>query len=367
MYKRLLEFFVAMLGLVSMYGTQQGISSFNSNPIISWGGAISLNGALTVLWLRLLEKFPRVNQRERRQYLALMAGICVITFFASTQFTVITWGGRDAVRTHHEQTLQAADAQALKLYRRQAAIANSAEQFDGYAKQFDRIATEEAAKGTMSGMTGAGSVVNTLRNVAGLLENMSSTSAKTDKVYAKMYAEFKEASARARKVVADIEKIQLDDLDRLRALNLQFGMELALINEVTARMAETSSATYLKATIDSIGELTKISHSSDKPEQKAALEAIAPVVESTQKALLRITTQAPGSTEEIEVHTFSSISPIAAIYKYWSFLLWAWAFGVALDFFPVCFLALETIGHRSEREEEENREDRNRPRRMGSL
>ncbi len=358
----MLEFFAVIVGLVSMYGTQQGISSLNPDPLLSWGGAIGLNGLVTAYWIVLMRSYPKGNDSERKSYIIQMITLGVVAFFASTQFTIVTFGGRDAIRTHHEETIHAADAQALKLYRRQAAIANSATQFDGLAKQFDRLATEETGKGTMTGMTGAGSVVNTLRNVQGLLENMSRTSDSTNKGYEKLYAQYKEESGKTRAIISNIERIPLDDLDKLRDLNLQFGAELATINELTARMAETSSAGYLKATIDSIGELTKISHSTDRPEQKAALEAIAPVVDSTQKVLLQIT-QTSGSAQEVEVQTFRTISPMSAIYKYWREISWAFAFGIALDFSSMLSLFILKTGRRVEVEEEEKREEQLQPRR----
>jgi hypothetical protein len=259
----------------------------------------------------------------------------------------VSMGGKDAVSTHMQRTLAAAEAQGLRLYRRAATEANLAPQLQTLSQNFTDLARREAG-GAFSGLRGEGDVVATLRNTSELFANLAGSVAAVDKESRQNYDRARELIAQARASATKIEGADISDGDEVRKYDLEFANRLGDINEVMARMAQTSSIPFVRVVNKNLTSLTMSAKADDRPEQKAAVERLKAVVDAAQSVVGQITRAS--DADDVNIETFTMLSTQRAIWKYWQDILYAWAGATTLDFAPLFFMVLLAIAYDLERQ-----------------
>jgi hypothetical protein len=350
-YRQATRLFVtcmAVLCFVSFYTSKVGYQTATKDAIISWG--MSFGGALfqfSTFWF-LAEYFARGTRKERARYGFIAGAICVLAFWFSTQWSVVSMGGKDAVSTHMQRTLAAAEVQSLHLYRRAATEANLGSQLQTLSQNFTDLARRESG-GAFSGLRGEGDVVATLRTTSELFANLAASVSTVDKESRENYDRARELIGQARAAAARIESVDISEADEVRKNGLEFAQRLGDINEVMARMAQTSSNGFVRVANRNLTSLTMSAKADDRPEQKAAVERLKTVVNGAQAVVGQLTSAS--EADEVTVETFTMLSTQAAIWKYWRDILYAWAGATTLDFAPVFFMVLLAIAYDRQRQE----------------
>jgi hypothetical protein len=357
---------MAVLCFVSFYTSKVGYQTATKDIVIYWGMAFA--GALfqfSTFWF-LAEYFARGTRKERVRYGAIAGAICVLVFWFSTQWSVVSMGGKDAVSTHMQRTLGAAEMQGLRLYRRAATEANLGPQLQTLSQNFNDLARREAG-GSFSGLRGEGDVVATLRNTSQLFANLAGSVQGADKESRQDYDRARELIGQARATAARMEGTDISDGDEVRKNNLEFARRLGDINEVMARMAQTSSVGFIREVNKNLTSLTMSAKADDRPEQKAAVERLKALVDGAQAVVGRITSASDG--DDTVVETYTMLSTQKAIWTYWWDVLYAWAGATTLDFAPLFFMLLLAIAYDRQQEEQRDslRAPAESPRRQGSI
>lgn len=357
---------MAVLCFVSFYTSKVGYQTATKDIVIYWGMAFA--GALfqfSTFWF-LAEYFARGTRKERVRYGAIAGAICLLVFWFSTQWSVVSMGGKDAVSTHMQRTLGAAEMQGLRLYRRAATEANLGPQLQTLSQNFNDLARREAG-GSFSGLRGEGDVVATLRNTSQLFANLAGSVQGADKESRQDYDRARELIGQARATAARMEGTDISDGDEVRKNNLEFARRLGDINEVMARMAQTSSVGFIREVNKNLTTLTMSAKGDDRPEQKAAVERLKALVDGAQAVVVRITTASDG--DDTHVETYTMLSTQKAIWTYWWDVLYAWAGATTLDFAPLFFMLLLAIAYDRQQEEQRDslRAPAESPRRQGSI
>jgi hypothetical protein len=349
-YRQATRLFVACMAVlcfVSFYTSKVGYQTTTKDAIIYWG--MAFGGALfqfSTFWF-LAEYFARGTGKERARYGIIAAAICVLAFWFSTQWSVVSMGGKDAVSTHMQRTLADAEMQGLRLYRRAATEANLGPQLQTLSQNFSDLARREAG-GAFSGLRGEGDVVATLRNTSQLFANLARSVEGVDKESRQNYNRARESIGQARAAAARMEGADISEGDEVRKNNLEFARHLGDINEVMARMAQASSVGFVRVVNEHLTSLTMSAKAEDRPEQKAAVERLTAVVGGAQTVIGQIT--AAGDGEETNVRIFTMLSTQRAIWTYWRDVLYAWAGATTLDFAPLFFMVLLAIAYDRENE-----------------
>jgi len=344
-YRQATRLFVTCMGVlcfVSFYTSKVGYQTTTKDAIIYWG--MAFGGALfqfSTFWF-LAEYYARGSRQERVRYGAIAAAICVLVFWFSTQWSVVSMGGKDAVSTHMQRTLAAAEMQGLRLYRRAATEANLGPQLQTLSQNFNDLARREAG-GAFSGLRGEGDVVATLRNTSQLLANLAGSVQGVDKESRQNYERARDLISQARAAAARMEGADISEGEEVRKNNLEFARHLGEINEVMARMAQTSSVGFIRVMNKNLTSLTMSAKAEDRPEQKAAVEHLKALVDGAQTVIGQITNSGDG--EETNVEIFTMLSTQRAIWTYWRDVLYAWAGATTLDFAPLFFMVLLAIAH----------------------
>jgi len=344
-YRQATRLFVscmAVLCFVSFYTSKVGYQTTTKDPIIYWG--MAFGGGLfqfSTFWF-LAEYFARGTRKERVRYGAIAGAICVLVFWFSTQWSVVSMGGKDAVSTHMQRTLGAAEMQGLRLYRRAATEANLGPQLQTLSQNFSDLARREAG-GAFSGLRGEGDVVATLRNTSQLFANLATSVQGADKESRQNYDLARERIGQARAAAARMEGADISEGDEVRKNNLEFARHLGDINEVMARMAQTSSVGFIREVNNNLTSLTMSAKGEDRPEQKAAVERLKSLVDGAQTVIGRITSA--GDSDDTSVEIFTMLSTQRAIWTYWRDVLYAWAGAATLDFAPLFFMVLLAIAY----------------------
>jgi hypothetical protein len=350
-YRQATRLFVtcmAVLCFVSFYTSKVGYQTTTKDAIIYWG--MAFGGALfqfSTFWF-LAEYFARGSRKERVSYGAIAGAICVLVFWFSTQWSVVSMGGKDAVSTHMQRTLAAAETQGLRLYRRAATEANIGPQLQTLSQNFNDLARREAG-GAFSGLQGEGDVVATLRNTSQLFANLAGSAQRADRESRENYDRARELISQARASAARMEGADISDGEEVRKNNLEFARHLGDINEVMARMAQTSSVGFIREVNRNLTSLTMSAKTEDRPEQKAAVERLKTLVDGAQTVIGRITSASDGDETNVEI--FTMLSTQRAIWTYWRDVLYAWAGATTLDFAPLFFMVLLAIAYDHESQE----------------
>jgi hypothetical protein len=338
---------MGVLCFVSFYTSKVGYQTTTKDAIIYWG--MSFGGALfqfSTFWF-LAEYFARGTRKERVRYGVIAGAICGLVFWFSTQWSVVSMGGKDAVSTHMQRTLAAAETQGLRLYRRAAAEANLGPQLETLSHNFTDLARREAG-GAFSGLRGEGDVVATLRNTSELFANLAGSVDAVDKESRQNYDHVRELIGQARAVAVRIESADISEADDVRKHDLEFAKQLGDINQVMARMAQTSSIGFVRVVNRNLTSLTMSAKAEDRPEQKAAVARLKSLVDGAQTVIGQLTSAS--DADEVNIETFTMLSTQGAIWKYWRDILYAWAGATTLDFAPVFFMILLAIAYDLEHE-----------------
>jgi hypothetical protein len=351
-YRQATRLFVtcmAVLCFVSFYTSKVGYQTTTKDAIIYYGMAFA--GALfqfATFWF-LAEYFARGTRTQRVRYGAIASAICVLVFWFSTQWSVVSMGGKDAVSTHMQRTLAAAEMQGLRLYRRSATEANLASQLQSLSQNFTDLARREAG-GAFSGLRGEGDVVATLRNTSQLFANLASSVQGVDKESRQNYDRARDLIGQARASASKMEGADISEGEEVRKNNLEFAKHLGDINEVMARMAQTSSVGFIRVVNKNLTALTMSAKAEDRPEQKAAVERLKALVDGAQTVIGQLTSEGDGDEANLEV--FTMLSTQGAVWRYWRDILYAWAGATTLDFAPLFFMVLLAIAYDRQNEEQ---------------
>ena len=351
-YRQATRLFVtcmAVLCFVSFYTSKVGYQTTTKDAIIYYG--MAFGGALfqfSTFWF-LAEYFAHGTRTERVRYGAIAAAICVLVFWFSTQWSVVAMGGKDAVSTHMQRTLAAAELQGLRLYRRAATEANLGPQLQTLSRSFTDLARREAG-GAFSGLRGEGDVVSTLRNTSELFANLAGSVQGVDRESRQDYDRARDLIGQARASAARMEGADISEGEDVRKNNLEFAKHLGDINEVMARMAQTSSVGFIRVVNKNLTSLTMSAKAEDRPEQKAAIERLRMLVDGAQAVIGQIT--GGGDVDEGSVEIFTMLSTQGAVWKYWRDILYAWAGATTLDFAPLFFMGLLAIAVDHQRQEQ---------------
>ena len=351
-YRQATRLFVACMAVlcfVSFYTSKVGYQTTTRDAIIYYG--MAFGGALfqfSTFWF-LAEYFALGARRERVRYGAIAAAICVLVFWFSTQWSVVAMGGKDAVSTHMQRTLAAAEVQGLRLYRRAATEANLGPQLQTLSQNFTDLARREAG-GAFSGLRGEGDVVATLRNTSQLFANLAGSVQGVDRESRQQYDLARELIGQARASAARMEGADISEGDEVRKNNLEFAKHLGDINEVMARMAQTSSVGFIRVVNKNLTSLTLSAKTEDRPEQKAAVERLKALVDGAQTVIGQITSANDGDETSVEI--FTMLSTQRAVWIYWRDILYAWAGATTLDFAPLFFMVLLAIALDRQRQEQ---------------
>jgi hypothetical protein len=350
-YRQATRLFVtcmAVLCFVSFYTSKVGYQTTTKDAIIYYGMAFA--GALfqfATFWF-LAEYFARGTRTQRVRYGAIASAICVLVFWFSTQWSVVSMGGKDAVSTHMQRTLAAAEMQGLRLYRRAATEANLGPQLQSLSQNFTDLARREAG-GAFSGLRGEGDVVATLRNTSQLFANLASSVQGVDKESRQNYDRARDLIGKARASASKMEGADISEGEEVRRNNLEFAKHLGDINEVMARMAQTSSVGFIRVVNKNLTSLTMSAKAEDRPEQKAAVERLKALVDGAQTVIGQITSEGDGDDANLEIYTM--LSTQGAVWRYWRDILYAWAGATTLDFAPLFFMVLLAIAYDRQKEE----------------
>lgn len=351
-YRQATRLFVtcmAVLCFVSFYTSKVGYQTTTKDAIIYYGMAFA--GALfqfATFWF-LAEYFARGTRTQRVRYGAIAFAICVLVFWFSTQWSVVSMGGKDAVSTHMQRTLAAAEMQGLRLYRRSATEANLGPQLQSLSQNFTDLARREAG-GAFSGLRGEGDVVATLRNTSQLFANLASSVQGVDKESRQNYDRARDLIGQARASASKMEGADISEGEEVRKNNLEFAKHLGDINEVMARMAQTSSVGFVRVVNKNLTSLTMSAKAEDRPEQKAAVERLKALVDGAQTVIGQLTSEGDGDEANLEV--FTMLSTQGAVWRYWRDILYAWAGATTLDFAPLFFMVLLAIAYDRLKEEQ---------------
>src|SRR5215470_2525084 len=351
-YRQAIRLFVTCMGVlcfVSFYTSKVGYQTTTKDALIYWG--MSFAGSLfqfSTFWF-LAEYFARGTAKERTRYGIIAGTICLLVFWFSTQWSVVSMGGKDAVSTHMQRTLAAAEMQGLRLYRRAATEANLGPQLQTLSQNFTDLARREAG-GAFSGLQGEGDVVSTLRNTSQLFANLSASVQGADKESRENYDRARELIGQARASAARMEGADISEGEEVRRNNLEFAKHLGDINAVMARMAQTSSVGFIREVNRNLTALTMSAKAEDRPEQKAAVERLKALVDGAQTVISRIT--GAGDADDPSVEIFTMLSTQRAIWTYWRDVLYAWAGATTLDFAPLFFMVLLAIAYDRENEKQ---------------
>ena len=342
----------AMACAVSAYTTQQGLATATSDLLVSGGVALAGGAFLFVFSLFLMWRFPYADRNRQLAYGAVAVLVLALAFGFSTQWSVIAMGGKDALAIHMQQVLDQADDVALGQLRQASVEANLAPQLASLAQQYEDLASRET-RGAFSGLHGEGSVVATLRNMSQMFGNLSRTVKGVDAEKRTLYDRYKELTAEARKVAAETEAADVSESDKIRRNNLAFSRILGEINEVITRMAEATTASYVRVVNQNLGSLTTTARASDSAEQKDAIERLGGLKDAAIKVVGQIS-GGRASEEDRSIRAFTMIPAARAIWVYKWEVFYAWAGGIAIDLIPTIFVILLTLG-RSSAEEERDR------------
>ena len=351
-YRQATRLFVtcmAVLCFVSFYTSKVGYQTTTKDAIIYYG--MAFGGALfqfSTFWF-LAEYFAHGTRTERVRYGAVAAAVCVLVFWFSTQWSVVAMGGKDAVSTHMQRTLAAAEMQGLRLYRRAATEANLGPQLQTLSRSFTDLARREAG-GAFSGLRGEGDVVSTLRNTSELFANLAGSVQGVDRESRRDYDRARDLIGQARASAARMEGADISEGEEVGKNNLEFAKHLGDINEVMARMAQTSSVGFIRVVNKNLTSLTMSAKADDRPEQKAAIERLRTLVDGAQAVIGQIT--GGGDADEGSVEIFTMLSTQGAVWKYWRDILYAWAGATTLDFAPLFFMVLLAIAVDRQRQEQ---------------
>jgi hypothetical protein len=340
---------MAVLCFVSFYTSKVGYQTTTQDAIIYYG--MAFGGALfqfSTFWF-LAEYFARGSRKERLRYGGIALAICVLVFWFSTQWSVVSMGGKDAVSTHMQRTLAAAEVQGLRLYRRAATEANLGPQLQTLSQNFTDLARREA-QGAFSTLRGEGDVVATLRNTSQLFGNLANSVQGVDKESRQNYDRARDLIGRARAAAARMDGSDISEGEEVRKHNLEFAKQLGEINEVMARMAQTSSVGFIRVVNKNLTSLTLTAKAGDLPEQREAIERLRSLVDGAQQVIGQITSEGDGDQVNVEIYTV--LSTQGAVWKYWADILYAWAGATTLDFAPLFFMVLLAIAYDREREEQ---------------
>jgi hypothetical protein len=330
----------ALMCLVSYYTSKLGLDTTTELALVSVSVAFAGASFSFVLWFILSRRFPEADTKQKLRYLGIVLVFSFLLFGFSTQWSVITLGGREAVSIHMQTVLSESDKQGLRLLNQGSEEANLAPQFNALANQFKGYAEREA-RGAYSKLIGEGDVVATARNTAELFSGLALNVEEIERNRANEYEGLKEEISSARDVLTSDEPI--------RTVNLKFGKRLSEINEHLTRMAKMTSAKYVTAVNRNLSSLTMVVSEGATPDQRQAISQLQKMTSGAQKVVSRLMDQ--DAFAEAEVQTFTMISMSSAVMKYAGEIFYAWAYAIALDFAPFLFIILLSVAHGQEQRE----------------
>jgi len=336
-FQKMVSVVTALLCFASFITSAIGLYMIGASVFIAILVALSGAAFAFVAWFGLGWRFPAVPARTKLYLGIVMVVFIGLLFFFSTQFSVITLGGKEAVSVHMQTVLTEADKEGLKLLRRGSEEANLAPQLESLARQFESYALREAG-GAFSGLPGEGEVVATLRNTSTTFGSLADSVRETEDTRKRFYETLKLKVNEARDVLTAVKESEAGQEEELplRVINLRFSSKLAEINEALTRMSETSTVDFLIAVNRNLGTLTVVIKEGTRTEQREAIIRLRKIIDAAQDTLTQLTNQE--ELVDVKVSTFTMIGMNTAVFKYYKNLTSPWAYAIALDFAPLLFI-----------------------------
>jgi hypothetical protein len=326
-----------VLSAVSAAATYVGLMMTGSGQKMAV--AIAIGGAFAIFAIDYVlgYYFPRSNL----WYKILLLGAAVVTvpfiWGFSTQFSILTVGGAEAMNIHRERTITGAALEARKLLEQGQAEANMAPQLNELAANFDSLASREV-HAEFTGMSGAGAVYSNLKSAAQNLRSMAVNVHTVDS----LRNEYND------KITAELNAMRRLQLqaERLgeREVNVRFAAHLQRVNELLVKMAGQTSIPFIKAINASLQGLGSGNSNQLDPRQTAAIQRLGSTVRSAQMVVRELTPR-QGANSKMQV--FEMITPTAAVYRYAREVPYAIAFGVGFDYLPFLLVVIITMGESS--------------------
>jgi len=328
----------AFMCIVSICTSYEGLQSVMKIPWLAFGVA-ACGGALSLIVCYILDKSYAIASKEKRiSYLSIMGIIAIAIFGCSTLWSVITVGGKDAIRVHMQKVLVDSDKMALRLRAKGSEEADLSPELNSLANQFDNLASRETS-GAFSGLSGEGEVVSTLKNTAEMFRNLASSVQETEVERQRYYVRVKDSISEARSLLTEQKGEEIP----IWKLGVKFSGKLADVNEYLTKMSEASSIDFVKIVSRNLEGLTLVTTQPKTIEQKDAIQALRQITSSAQAVVGKITDKAEFG--EVELQTFAMIEMGSAIFIYFHKIIYAWASALALDFGPFLLVLLIALSY----------------------
>ncbi len=332
----------ALLCLVSFWTSKLGLETTTDSWLVATSVAFAGGAFAFVFWFFLSRKFGEALTTQKVAYCFITIIVGFLLFGFSTQWSVITLGGREAVSIHMQTVLSQSDLQGIELLKKGSQEANLAPQLESLASQFDSYAERES-RGAFSHLPGEGDVVATLKNTAETFRSLAKSVKETERSRKRFYDDLQFYISEAREILSRSDK-------NLRKTNLLFSQKLSEINENLTRMAKTTSYQFLINVNRNLSALTVVTSEKTKTEQLVAIDRLSKTISAAQKIVSKMARD--DQFDEMKIQTFTMISMSSAVLRYAAQIFYAWAYAIALDFAPFLFVLLLALSQRGKIDDE---------------
>lgn len=339
-----------LLAIASAYTSDLGLGISNAwyeAAMVAAAGA----GIQIWYWGYCLKRYPNANPSERKKFMALSAVICVVVFFASTQWSAVMLGGKIATMAYMQDAIGRADKKGAELYTRSLREYNLGGQIGGLADRFDEQAQNEAGGDRSgSGMKGEGDVFFALRLTGANFRMVSKNIETNHTKQEELWKQLQEAIDAARQISMNV--IQQESRSAAFRENiLAFSKQIAVMNKTIAGMDNTSSEKFVEAVNENLKMLE--AKSGDSAAQKDAVTRAGRLVDQAKTIVGQITkkkVEMPGANASDDLVPIVSMDE--AVFRYWQKCLPEWAMAIILDFAYIPIILALAIGKRQDNEEE---------------
>lgn len=336
---------LAVLALASGVYTYLGVRGLlNGAPATVFLGAVIYSSAVSIgiyaFWSYLFRFLPHVTSAGARAslFVAMTVGSGMIVAMSSWLNAAALAGGA-ALEQHMSRAAEAYQAELDTAHANALAAQSLLPDIQLAAARFAALSEDEQATGALTGASGAGTVVQLLRQMSGELQRLADeVDANADEV-ARSYAEGSRRLSRMRAFIAGSSPIE--------ARAQLFGEEtLALIGEI-ASLQQLSVAPSVRRAAEDL-ESVFIAPAADggdaelRRRQGEIVTRVRRAIEAQAAALARaaddILAREPARTPQ-----FESLSPPEAVLRYGMNFLPSWAGAISIDLLPAVLIFIMII------------------------
>lgn len=319
---------------VSAVLTAGGLKTVMENESEANLVALAIAFVSSAVWLALNHWYPFANKATKKSVNWGILAFAILMLFGSTLFSVITMGGRDAIAIHEQTVLQDARDQGLKYLQQGERELNLVPPLKTYAQIFRGLSDRET-HGDVSGITGAGLVVASLRNTAAAFDSFASSVESTHAQRVESYKRLEAALNEGQDLVIQQQQTK-GDFAKYQDLQVKFSTTVGNLNKELAKLAGLTSTRFLQEANGNLENLTSIIGKGNEAQNNAITRLKQPVM-AAQTTLQRLIADNK-AVGNMSPPSFTMIPMGYAIFVYARVIAFAWALGVLLDFLPMFFL-----------------------------